>query len=184
VSPDTKIYVCEPETGAPVTAALANDGVPAPVEFTPSFVDGAGSGSLLPDMWERARPLVAGSFPISLDATAAAVRLLLERGRIVAEGAAALPVAAALSGSAGHGALLLTVYSAGLAIPFLLTSVAFTRMTTLFAVVKRHYPVIMAVGGAILIVFGVSILTGWFDTFNRWAQDLLDSIGINWSSEI
>jgi cytochrome c-type biogenesis protein len=97
---------------------------------------------------------------------------------------AAILSAAALSGSAGHGALLLTAYSAGLAIPFLLTSVAFTRMTTLFAVVKRHYPLIMAVGGAILIVFGVSILTGWFDTFNRWAQDLLDSIGINWSSEV
>jgi hypothetical protein len=44
--------------------------------------------------------------------------------------------------------------------------------------------VIMAIGGAILIVFGVSILTGWFDTFNRWAQDLLDSLGINWSSNV
>jgi threonine dehydratase len=106
LSPETKVYVCEPDTGAPVTAALANGGVPAPVEFTPSFVDGAGSGSLLPDMWERARPLVAGSFPISLEATAAAVRLLLERARIVAEGAAALPVAAAVSGAAGEGRIV------------------------------------------------------------------------------
>ena len=47
-------------------------------------------------------------------------------------------------------------------------------MTTAFAVVKRHYPVIMAIGGVILIAFGVAILTGWFDTFNRWAQDLLE----------
>jgi threonine dehydratase len=98
VSPDARIYVCEPETGAPVTAAIANDGIPTPVQFTPSFVDGAGSGSLLPVMWERARPLVAGSFAISLEDAAAAVRLLLERARIVAEGAAALTVAAALSG--------------------------------------------------------------------------------------
>ena len=97
---------------------------------------------------------------------------------------AAILSAAAISGSAAHGALLLAVYSAGLAIPFLLTSVAFSRMTTAFAVVKRHYPLIMAIGGAILIVFGISILTGWFDTFNRWAQDGLDSLGINWSSNV
>jgi cytochrome c-type biogenesis protein len=97
---------------------------------------------------------------------------------------AAILGAAALSGSAAHGAFLLAVYSAGLAIPFLLTSLAFTRMTTAFAVVKRHYPLIMAIGGVILIAFGVAILTGWFDTFNRWAQDLLNSLGINWSSEV
>jgi threonine dehydratase len=109
LSPETKVYVCEPETGAPVTAALANDGVPTPIEFTPSFVDGAGSGALLPDMWERARPLIAGSFPISLEATAAAVRLLLERGRIVGEGAAALPVAAAVAGAAGEGRIVCIV---------------------------------------------------------------------------
>jgi threonine dehydratase len=100
VSPGTKVYVCEPETGAPVTAALANDGDPIAVEFTPSFIDGAGSGSLLEEMWELARPLVTGSFAISLAATAASVRLLLERARIVAEGAAALPVAAAVAGAA------------------------------------------------------------------------------------
>ncbi|HXF97636.1 MAG TPA: pyridoxal-phosphate dependent enzyme [Gaiellaceae bacterium] len=101
--PETRVYVCEPETGAPVSAALANGGVPVPVPFTPSFVDGAGSGSLLPDMWERARPLVEGAFAISLSRTAETVRLLLERARIVAEGAAALPVAAALAGLAGSG---------------------------------------------------------------------------------
>ncbi len=109
LSQATKVCVCEPDTGAPVTAALANDGVAVPVPFTPSFVDGAGSGSLLPEMWEHARPLVSGSFPISLEETAAAVKLLLERGRIVAEGAAALPVAAALSGAAGGGRIVCIV---------------------------------------------------------------------------
>jgi threonine dehydratase len=109
LSPATKVYVCEPDTGAPVTGALANDGVPAPVPFTPSFVDGAGSGSLLPEMWERARPLISGSFALSLEDTAAAVRLLLERGRVVAEGAAALPVAAAIAGRAGGGRLVCIV---------------------------------------------------------------------------
>src|SRR5215212_3477903 len=95
---------------------------------------------------------------------------------------AAILSAAALSGSAAHGAFLLAVYSAGLAVPFLLTSLAFSRMTTAFAVIKRHYPLIMAIGGFILIAFGVAILTGWFDTFNRWAQDLLDNLGINVSA--
>jgi threonine dehydratase len=103
VSPETKVYVCEPATGAPVAGAIAAGGVPTPVDFTPSFVDGAGSGSLLPEMWERARSLVGASFVVSLEETAATVRLLLERARIVAEGAAALPVAAALEGRAGHG---------------------------------------------------------------------------------
>ncbi len=62
--------------------------------------------------------------------------------------------AASLSGSAARGALLLAVYSAGLAIPFLLTAVAFSRMTTAFGVVKRHYQAIVATGGVILIVDG------------------------------
>ena len=97
---------------------------------------------------------------------------------------AAILSAAAASGSAAHGAFLLAVYSAGLAIPFLLTALAFSRMTTAFAVIKRHYPLIMAIGGVILIAFGLAILTGWFDTFNRWAQDLLDNLGINVSNEV
>ena len=98
VSPGTAVYVCEPENGAPVAAALANGGEPVAVDFTPSFIDGAGSGSLLPEVWERARYLVSDSFAISLEAAAATVKVLLERARIVAEGAAALPVAAALAG--------------------------------------------------------------------------------------
>ena len=65
--------------------------------------------------------------------------------------------AAALSGSAGHGAVLLAVYSAGLAIPFLATALAFSRMTTAFEAVKRHYAAIMATGGVILIAMGVLI---------------------------
>ncbi len=112
VSPATKVYVCEPENGAPVTAAIANGGVPTPVDFTPSFVDGAGSGALLDVMWEHARELVSGAFAVSLADTAAAVRLLLERARIVAEGAAALTVAAALAGRA-EGDRLVCIVSGG-----------------------------------------------------------------------
>jgi len=60
-------------------------------------------------MWERARGLVTGSFVTSLEAAATTVRVLLERGRIVAEGAAALPVAAALAGDAGDGRIVCIV---------------------------------------------------------------------------
>ena len=107
--PETNVYVCEPETGAPVTAAFANGGVPVKVEYTASFIDGAGSGALLPEMWEHAQPLLTGAFSISLADAAAGVRLLVERGRIVGEGAAGLPVAAAVAGLAGSGRVVCIV---------------------------------------------------------------------------
>jgi threonine dehydratase len=97
-SPGTRVYAVEPETGAPVSAALAAGGEPQPVEYTPSWVDGAGSRGLLPAVWERARPLLAGAHVVSLDEAAAAVRLLAERVRVVAEGAGALALAAVLAG--------------------------------------------------------------------------------------
>jgi cytochrome c-type biogenesis protein len=86
---------------------------------------------------------------------------------------------ASTSGSAAHGALLLAVYSAGLGIPFLATALAFSRMTTAFAAVKRHYAAIMATGGAILIVMGVLILTGDFFQLNIRAQELTTNLGLN-----
>jgi cytochrome c-type biogenesis protein len=91
--------------------------------------------------------------------------------------------AAALSDSAGRGALLLAVYSAGLAIPFLLTALAFSRMTMAFDVVKRHYSVIIATGGLVLIAMGVLIWTGEFFRLNIEAQNFLDRIGLDfWNS--
>jgi threonine dehydratase len=107
-SPGTKVFACEPETGAPLSASL-RAGEPVQVDYTPSFVDGAGSKSLLAPMWERARPLLTGGFALSLDETAAAVRLLAERARIVAEGAGALAVAAAVAGRAGEGRIVCIV---------------------------------------------------------------------------
>jgi cytochrome c-type biogenesis protein len=91
--------------------------------------------------------------------------------------------AAALSDSAGRGAFLLAIYSAGLAIPFLATALAFSRMTTAFDAVKRHYPVIIASGGLILIAMGVLIWTGDFFQLNIEAQKLLDRLGLDfWNS--
>ncbi len=86
---------------------------------------------------------------------------------------------AAATDSAGHGAFLLAVYSAGLGIPFLAAAIAFDRMTTLFDAVKRHYAAVVAVGGAILIVTGVLILTGDFFQLNVEAQKLSNDLGLN-----
>ncbi|MGB7684408.1 MAG: cytochrome c biogenesis protein CcdA [Solirubrobacterales bacterium] len=91
--------------------------------------------------------------------------------------------AAALTESAGRGAFLLAVYSAGLAIPFLLTALAFSRMTTAFAVVKRHYQAIVAFGGAILIAMGILILNGDFTQLNIEAERWLSGLGLDfWNS--
>jgi cytochrome c-type biogenesis protein len=91
---------------------------------------------------------------------------------------AAILAAASLSGSAGRGAFLLGVYSVGLAIPFLLTAVAFSRMTTAFAVVKRHYQLIVATGGVILIAMGVLIWTGQLTQLNGEAQRWMSELGL------
>ncbi|MET0608114.1 MAG: pyridoxal-phosphate dependent enzyme, partial [Gaiellaceae bacterium] len=85
VRPSTRVYAVEPETGAPLTAAFET-GEPRPVEYQVSFVDGSGAPAVLPAMWPRAREALDGAFSVSLDGTAAAVRLLAERARVVAEG--------------------------------------------------------------------------------------------------
>jgi cytochrome c-type biogenesis protein len=85
---------------------------------------------------------------------------------------------AAISSSAAHGALLLAFYSAGLAIPFLLIALAFERLTGALGVVKRHFPVIIAIGGAVMIALGLLILTGEFTVLNSKAQELSQTLGL------
>ncbi len=89
---------------------------------------------------------------------------------------------AAVSSSAAHGALLLAFSSAGLAIPFLLIALAFERMTDALTVVKRHFPVIVATGGVVMIVLGLLILTGEFTVLNAQANTLLQGTGLNVSN--
>ncbi|MGB0097461.1 MAG: cytochrome c biogenesis CcdA family protein [Solirubrobacteraceae bacterium] len=88
----------------------------------------------------------------------------------------AIVTAAGTSGSAAHGAFLLAVYCAGLGVPFLVTGLAFASATSAFTVIKRHYAVVIGVGGLVLIGMGVLIWTGEFTqlnlTVNRWLQDL------------
>jgi cytochrome c-type biogenesis protein len=92
--------------------------------------------------------------------------------------------AAALAESAGRGAFLLAFYSAGLAVPFLLTALPFRKMTSVFGAVKRHYQAIMAAGGVVLVVMGVLIWTGELFQLNIEAQRFLDRLGLNFFAEV
>jgi threonine dehydratase len=93
--PEVRVVTAEPETGAPLAAAFAA-GEPREIEFTPSWVDGAGGRGLLPGMWERAQGLVDEAVAVPLADAEEAVRLLASRAHVVAEGAGALALAAAV----------------------------------------------------------------------------------------
>ena len=109
LKPSIKVWGSEPETAAPAARSFAM-GSPQPFSgWTASFVDGAGGQSLFPRMFERMQPLVDDYIVVSLDETKRAMRLLAERARVIAEGAGALAVAAALTGKAGHGPIVAVV---------------------------------------------------------------------------
>ncbi len=106
--PGTKIITAEPATGCALSAAF-KAGQPVDAGYSASFVDGAGSGRVLDSMWPQVSRLVDDALAIPLDEVAAAIRLLAERVRVIAEGAGALAVAAALSGAAGSGKVVCVV---------------------------------------------------------------------------
>jgi len=98
--PEARVLGCEVATATPLSTSLAA-GSPQTVDYQPSFVDGIGGKSLLPEMWPIVSTLLAGARVVALEEVAAAVRLLAERHRVIAEGAGATPVAAALAGVPG-----------------------------------------------------------------------------------
>jgi len=106
--PSSRILAAEVETAAPLAASLAA-GVQTEVAYQPSWVDGIGAKAVFPQMFERARQLIDGSLVADLNSVAEALRLLITRNRIVAEGAGACPVACALSGKAGTGKIVCIV---------------------------------------------------------------------------
>jgi threonine dehydratase len=106
--PEVPVYAAEVATAAPLAAAL-EAGEPTEVPYTASFVDGIGSTSVLDEMWPLVSSLLTGSLVSELDEVAAAIRLLVERNRVVAEGAGAAGVAAALRGAAGRGKVVCIV---------------------------------------------------------------------------
>jgi threonine dehydratase len=107
--PNVRIVVAEPETAAPYARSLQVGHAAAFEEWQSSFVDGAGGKSIFPHMWERMRDLVDESIVVTLDETRHAMRVLAERSRVIAEGAGALAVAAALSGKAGDGPIVAVI---------------------------------------------------------------------------
>jgi threonine dehydratase len=109
LKPEVKVWGAEPETAAPGALSFAKQSPQTFTEWKQSFVDGAGGKSIFPRMWERMRPVADGSIVVSLKETRRAMRLLAEKTRVIAEGAGALSVAAALSGKAGKGPIVAVV---------------------------------------------------------------------------
>jgi threonine dehydratase len=107
--PEVKIFGVEPETAAPAALSFDQGSPQVFPDWKPSFVDGAGGQSMFPRMWERMKPVVDGYLVVTLEETKNAMRLLAEKARVIAEGAGALPVAAALSKKAGKGPIVAIV---------------------------------------------------------------------------
>jgi threonine dehydratase len=107
--PEIRVWGAEPETAAPAALSFALGSPQVFSEWKPSFVDGAGGQSLFPRMWQRMKPLVDGCIVVSLEETKTAMRLIAEKARVIAEGAGALPLAAALTGKAGQGPIVAIV---------------------------------------------------------------------------
>ncbi len=108
LKPSVRVFACEVATAAPLLASLAA-GTPRAIDPTRSFVDGIGGKSVLAEMWPLASRLLDGSLVVSPEEVAAAIRLVAERNRVIAEGAGATPVAAALAGKAGSGTIVCVV---------------------------------------------------------------------------
>jgi len=109
LKPDVKLYACEIETATPLATSFATGRPAVKIAYTPSFVDGIGAPLIFPEMWTLAKQLLDGSLVVGLDETVNAIRLLAERNCVIAEGAGAVSVAAALAGKAGRGKVVCVV---------------------------------------------------------------------------
>lgn len=107
--PEVKVIGAEPETAAPWALSLEQGHASEFGVWRSSFVDGAGGRSVIPRMWERMRPVTDGGIVVTLDEVRRAMKLMAEKARVVAEGAGALPLAAALTGKAGKGPIVCVV---------------------------------------------------------------------------
>ena len=106
--PGVPVYAAEVEGAAPLAAALAA-GEPVTIKMQRTFVDGIGSTRVTDVMWPMLSELVAGSITVTLDEVRAALRTLATRARVVAEGAGAAALAAALTGRAGSGSVVAVI---------------------------------------------------------------------------
>ncbi len=109
IKPSIKVYGAEPETGAPAALSFAKGSPQQFPDWKASFVDGAGGQSTFPRMFERMKMVLDGNIVVSLEQVKAAMKLMAEKARVIAEGAGALPLAAALTGKAGKGPIVCVV---------------------------------------------------------------------------
>lgn len=109
LKPQVKVFGAEPETAAPAALSFEKGSPQVFKDWKATFVDGAGGQSLFPRMWERMKPVVDGCIVVTLEETKRAMRMMAERIRVIAEGAGALPLAAALTGKAGRGPIVAIV---------------------------------------------------------------------------
>jgi threonine dehydratase len=109
LKPGISVWGAEPETAAPAALSFAKGSPQAFKDWKASFVDGAGGQSVFPRMWQRMTPVVDGYIVVTLEETRHAMRLMAEKARVIAEGAGALPLAAALTGKAGRGPIVAIV---------------------------------------------------------------------------
>ena len=107
--PEIKVWGAEPETAAPAALSFTKGAAQEFPDWKATFVDGAGGKSVFPRMWQRMQPVVDGSIVVTLDETKRAMRLMAEKARVIAEGAGALALAAALTGKAGPGPIVAIV---------------------------------------------------------------------------
>src|SRR5438128_4087066 len=109
LQPEIKVWGAEPETAAPAALSFAKGSAQEFPDWKATFVDGAGGKSVFPRMWQRMQPVVDGCIVVTLDETKRAMRLMAEQARVIAEGAGALALAAALTGKAGKGPVVASV---------------------------------------------------------------------------
>ncbi|PYP19790.1 MAG: pyridoxal-5'-phosphate-dependent protein subunit beta [Gemmatimonadetes bacterium] len=107
--PEIKVWGAEPETASPAALSFATGTAREFPDWKATFVDGAGGKSVFPRMWQRMQPVVDGCIVVSLDEVKHAMRLMAEKARVIAEGAGALGLAAALTGRAGKGPVVAIV---------------------------------------------------------------------------
>jgi threonine dehydratase len=109
LKPRVRVWGAEPETAAPAARSFATGSAQQFPEWQATFVDGAGGKNVFPRMWQRMQPVVDGCIVVSLDEVKRAMRLMAEQARVIAEGAGALGLAAALTGKAGPGPIVAIV---------------------------------------------------------------------------
>ncbi|HYC94061.1 MAG TPA: pyridoxal-phosphate dependent enzyme [Sphingomicrobium sp.] len=115
--PDVKIIGVEPETAAPYAYSLRQGAPSRFPDWQASFVDGAGGKSVIDRMWRRMQPIVDGTITVTLDQTRAAMRLIAEKSRTIAEGAGALALAAALADEPLEGPVVCIVSGGNIDLP-------------------------------------------------------------------